>query len=152
MRLLAVVAFVSLIGCTKDWTDRELVPVSVDLGSGKTFTVSMPNGLKRSSPAGPLGTYEAENIGGGPYVMLAALSFSEGDADGYIAGTADGSEFEKREVPNGFGVTYDDGGPHVHVVRKINTTYLTCDASFVGGTKDRTKRLDLIWRICSSMK
>jgi hypothetical protein len=152
MRSLAVLALFVLIGCSKDWTDRELVPVSVNLGNGKIFSVSMPAGLKRTSAEGPLGIYESETTGDAPFLMLAALGASDGDADAFIAGTKDGSDFEKREVPNGFGVVYESGGPHVHVVRKIGATFFTCDASFAGGTKDRAKRLDLIWRICTSAK
>ncbi|MEO7109026.1 MAG: hypothetical protein ABI183_01200 [Polyangiaceae bacterium] len=62
--LLAVVVAVVAFGCTKDWTDRELAPVSVNLASGGTFTVSMPAGLKRTTPDGSLGIYESENNDG----------------------------------------------------------------------------------------
>jgi hypothetical protein len=149
--LLALVVAISAVGCTKDWTDRDLAPVSVNLGNGGTFTVSMPGGLKRTTPDGPLGIYESEN-NDGPTLFLVASSYSSDNADSYIAGSKDGSAFEKRDVPDGFGVAYETNGPSVHVVRKIGAKFFTCDGSFPGGTKDRAKRLDLIWRICASMK
>jgi hypothetical protein len=149
--LSILAAFVVIAGCTKDWSDRELVPVSVNLAERGTFTISIPSGLNRTSVPGPLAIYDTDG-NDGPYVMLAALTFSDDSADAFIAATPDGSDFEKRDVPGGFGVVYESGGPHAHVVKKIGATYLTCDASFSGGTKDRAKRLDLIWRICTSMK
>ncbi len=148
---LVVASALSLVACSKDWSDRDLVPVSVNLGSSGTFTVSMPSGLKRTSKEGVLGIYESETADG-PSVYVVALMASDDAADSYIAGCKDGSDFEKRAVPGGFGIVYQSNGPRVHVVKKIGDKFLTCDGSFPDGTKGGAKRSDLIWRICSSMK
>ncbi|MEO8796497.1 MAG: hypothetical protein ABI551_01305 [Polyangiaceae bacterium] len=148
---LLVASAISLVACSKDWSERELVPVVVSLGSSGAVTVSMPSGLKRTSKEGVLAIYESETADG-PLIYVVALTASDDTADSYIAGSKDGSDFEKRDVPGGFGIAYQSDGPLVHVVKKLGSKFLTCDASFPGGTKGGAKRADLIWRICTSMK
>lgn len=148
---LLLASALSLVACSKDWSERELVPVTVGLGSSGTVTVSMPSGLKRTSKEGVLGVYESETSGG-PLIYVVALTASYDTADSYIAGSKDGSDFEKRDVPDGFGIVYQSDGPHVHVVKKLGDRFLTCDASFPGDSRGGEKRADMLWRICTSMK
>ncbi|MEO8874690.1 MAG: hypothetical protein ABI461_03805 [Polyangiaceae bacterium] len=155
MRTLSCFALIvscAMIGCAKDWPDREIVPVPLNLGNVGTFSISLPSGLKRSTQDGPLAIYEGEGSGA-PYVLVSGTNFgSDETPENFIAGSKDGSSFENKDVQGGYGVAYESDGPHVHVQKKVGTKILTCDASMPGGTKDRAKRAAAIFRICTSMK
>ena len=149
--VISAVICVFGFGCQKDWTDRDLVPTPMSLGEVGKYTISLPSGMKRSSADGLLAIFEGDD--GAPYVIVSGSSFPfRESADDYIAGSTDGKDFEKKDVPGGFAVAYENNGPHVHAQRKVGTGYLTCDASMSGGTKDRAKRADRVLAICASMK
>jgi hypothetical protein len=144
-------ALVALFACqpNPDWTKRELKPTTVELGNGVKVSMSVPDGLKRSNAVGEASARYESAAGDGP---LVSISIDDGlRQEMFTTAPAGASGFEKRELANGEGFVYQKDGPHVHVRKKIGASAITCDAFFLGQSKDDLKRAETLWKICSSM-
>lgn len=152
MRWTPLVVLVSLVACQKGWTERELKPTDVKLGSGTVVKISLPDGVKRSNGDDAVVAMLEPTPLDGPSVILTRAGSTPlyDSADAYIKDSHDG-QLEKRDVAGGWGVGYERGGPHVHVTKKIGSVYVECDAAFDGGPKDLKARTEMIWKICSSI-
>jgi hypothetical protein len=136
--------FLALVpGCSRDWTTRDLVPVSFPMFDGSAVQVLMPSGMKLESP----GFYSGED---GPRINVEPGETYK-TFEAFIAGNP-GSAFERRDVETGFGVVYENQGPNVYVQRAVGKNVVNCSGTFSSGTTPRPQRVELLWKICTSMK
>ena len=144
-------ALVAVVACqpNPDWTKRDLKPTTVELNGGVKVSMSVPDGLKRSNAVGEASARYESEAGDGP---LVSVSVDDGlRQEMFTTAPPGASGFEKRALSDGEGFVYQKDGPHVHVRKKVGTSGITCDAFFLGQTKDDLKRAETLWKVCSSM-